>query len=244
MKVPTKTNVAALVLLVLLVPAAFAAKKDVAGRVVDAGSFGIFVGGKRVATEKFEIQQGGVVSSAKAELRADDGSKVEQKAELRLMGNGNLVHYEWSDTISKSQATVDPSGEFLIERSINGETQKKSEQPFVMPLSSVILDDYFFSQRQVLLWRYLASQCGPTVPGTGCKTSPLQYGVVIPHQQTSSMVTVEYQGLDKTEVRGTAQDLYRFRIRADDVDWLLWMDKQYKVQRISIKSQNVEVVRD
>ena len=76
--------------LVLVAPGMGAGKKDKpekTGEIVDSGSFGVFVGGKRVATEKFQIEkrEDGNVSSS--ELTVDDGNqKFSQTAQLKLAG--------------------------------------------------------------------------------------------------------------------------------------------------------------
>jgi len=37
--------------------------------------------------------------------------------------------------------------------------EKEHEQPYLLPLSTTILDDYFFIDREILAWRFLASAC-------------------------------------------------------------------------------------
>ena len=73
-------------------------KHPAVGKVVDSGSFGVFVNGKRVATEKFEISQMADGSVARSELSAGDGTgKAQQKSELLLTPSGDLRHYSWNE---------------------------------------------------------------------------------------------------------------------------------------------------
>ena len=59
----------------------------------------------------------------------------------------------------KAQATVTPSNDFLMERSTRKPDEKPEEQPFLLPASTSIIDDYFFIHREVLVWRSLATAC-------------------------------------------------------------------------------------
>src|SRR5437588_161279 len=85
---------------------AFAAKVPSA-QVVDSGSFGVYVDGKRVATESFKVEQRGTGSVAKSELKAQDGST--QRSEMELSAQGDIVHYGWQAIQpGKAMVTVDP----------------------------------------------------------------------------------------------------------------------------------------
>jgi hypothetical protein len=224
---------------------AFAGKKtktESAGNVVDAGTFGVFVKGKRVASEKFEIQQTPEMSVAKAELKLSDGGGS-QTAELHLAPNGNLIRYEWNES-GKGEAIVEPKDEFLVEHVTLSDTQKKAEQPFILPASTLILDDGFFSQRELLLWRYLASQCKPKPGEPGCSLASQNYGVIVPRQQTSMQITVEYKGSQKVSIRGTDLELQRFELHTEGYDWTVWIDASYKIQKIVIDAENTEIYRD
>jgi hypothetical protein len=211
-------------------------------RVVDSGTFAVYVKGKRIAQEKFEITQSSELSVAKAELQLEEG-KNPQVAELRMLPNGNLQRYTWSEK-DQGQAVVEPKDEFLVEKLTLKAPNKSAEQPFLMPTSTLILDDYFFSHRQILLWRYLASQC-VTKPGDqGCQLPPTQFGVIIPREQTSAQVTVEYSGRQKISFRGSDRDMARFEMKMDGNEWTLWVDDSYKIQKIAIAGQEAEVYRE
>ena len=216
-------------------------------KVVDSGSFGIFVKGQRVGTEKFEIAQQGDGNITRAELKVEDGaSKAVQKTELELNGAGELRHYSWNEVSpGKAQATVDPDQQFLMERIVPSPSDKPVEQPFVLPSSTAILDDYFFSQRELLTWRYLGSNCAQNMSGqTECKLAKAQFGALIPRQRVSMLVTVEFVGKEKVTIRGQQYDLNRFNLQGDGIDWAMWFDNTHKLQRVVIASDYTEVVRD
>lgn len=242
MRLPNKSACAASVLLAVLasLSVSYAAKKN--SDVVDAGVFGIYINGKRVASEKFEITQTPTASIAKAELKLDQ-SKNPQTAELQLSPAGNLIRYQWNEK-DQGSAVVEPKDEFLVEHVNLVTPAKTAEQPFILPTSTLILDDYFFSQRQILLWRYLATQCKMKVGDTSCSLAPAQFGVIVPRQQSAMQVNVEYKGPQKVNIKGADQDLRRFELHADGNDWIVWMDDSYKIQKIEIAADNTEVFRD
>src|SRR5262245_8161517 len=73
--------------------------------------------------------------------------------------NGDSLPYNWrSIQPQKEENTVEPGDQLLTEHLVPAD-QKKIDLPHILPPSTVILDDNFFSQREVLLWRYLATGC-------------------------------------------------------------------------------------
>ncbi len=217
-------------------------KTPASDKVIDSGTFGIYSQGKRIASEKFEIVQTPDMSVAKSELRLEE-TKTPQKAEMQIASNGNLIRYTWDES-GKGTAVVEPKDEFLVEHVTLTENNKKAEQPFVLPVSTMVLDDGFFSQRELLIWRYLATHCEVKAGQQGCALQPEQYGVIVPRQQTSMQVTVEYKGSQKVNIKGVDMDLQRFQLSGESFNWTVWIDSAYKIQKIAIDENNTEVYRD
>lgn len=245
-----KSALLAFVLVVATVAAPAADKKvpaGKAGKMVDSGSFGIYLGGRRIGTEKFEIEQLADGNVTRSEVTVEDGTiKAQQKSELEMDGAAQLRRYSWSEVSpGKAQATVVPDGQLLRESLVTAVGEKPIEQPYILPSSTVILDDYFFAQRQLLAWRYLASGCQPGVSGqTECKLVPTRYPAVIPRQRTSVLVSIEYVGKEKVRIRGEERELNRFNLSAEGMDWAMWLDDSNKLLRIVIAADSTEVVRD
>lgn len=212
-----------------------------APKVVDEGTFSVSVNGARVLTETFSIKQNAQGSVTKSEVRVS--GKPTQNSEMTMGANGNLVRYEWNELEgTKGKNVVEPSNDFLVEHyAMPG--GKVGDQPFLMPASSVILEDAFFSHRELLLWRYFGASCGKA-DGKGCEFAKAQYGVVIPRQRISSMVSVEYVGPERMNVKGAEKDLTKFRITTEGPDWFAWVDENFKVQKISVPEDGTEVTRD
>jgi len=223
-------------------------KKDQAksAHTIDSGSFGIFVKGQRVAAETFDIQQQNNTSSIKSQLKQVAGSDpVTQKSDLQITSSGELISYNWSQS-SGGSLTVLPNNEFLIEKITTPTSSKPAEQPFLMPNTSVILDNNFFIHREVLIWRYLATNCKPENGSMKCKQEPGEFGVLVPQDRSSVRVRLELVGEEKVTIHGTERNLLRLNLKSDAFEWALWVDDrdQFKLMRVAIPADNTEVVRD
>jgi hypothetical protein len=246
-----QTRKGALVLFCLLVSAAsFASGKDdkVPGvQMVDSGSFGVFINGKRVATETFSIRQNGNDSTITSEFKSEAGlEKALQTSDWEMSSSGALHKYEWKEiSPGQSQAVVAPNQDFLIERFKSNPQEKDQEQPFLLPASSSLLDDYFFVHREVLAWKFLASSCKQDKGELQCPLKQrVQFGALNPHSRSSMSVGVEFAGREKITIRGVEHELNRLNFKIESGEWALWLDDQFKLQRIEIAADNTEVVRD
>jgi hypothetical protein len=222
-------------------------KKDAAGQMVDSGSLGIFMNGHRIATETFSIQQDTKGSVVTSQFKTEEGvDKAAQSSELQLTPTGEIRKYEWKElSPGKAQATVAPSNDYLMEHISGGPNEKPEDQPFLLPASTSVLDDYFFIHREVLVWRYLATACKQEKGAVQCPANQkTQFGAMNPHQRTSLPLSVEFSGRDKISIRGTERELNKFILRAEGGDWTMWVDDQFKLQRILVASDNTEVIRD
>ena len=212
---------------------------------VDSGSFGVFIKGQRVATETFSVEQQNGISDIKAQLKQPDASSADQKSELRVTSGGELLRYEWSND-SGGSLTVMPNNDFLIEKITSSATAKPAEQPFLMPSTSVILDNNNFVQREVLIWRYLAADCKSEGGALKCQQGPVEFGCLVPQDRTSVRVRAELVGKEKVAIRGAERELLRINLTGEGFEWALWVDAQdqFKLIRVAIPADNTEVVRD
>jgi hypothetical protein len=213
------------------------------GNMVDSGSFGVFIKGQRVMTEKFTVQQENGTSTVKSRLQDAGGSNSLQSSELEMTDKGELIRYNWSDT--SSSLMVAPKNDFLIEKITTG-TSKPVERPFLMPNMSVILDNNFFVHREVLAWRYLATNCHSEGSNLKCQQGPMEFGVLVPQDQASIRIRIELAGREKATIHGTERDLLRLNLKGESFAWTLWVDEkdQFKLVRVEIPDDNTEVVRD
>lgn len=232
--------------------------------VADSGSFGIYLNGKRIGTETFNItetlngERRPEYSTATSEIKFDDGHfKAAQTAEMQISARGELRSYSWHATIpQKEESSVEPKDQLLVEHIIPAD-QKKVDVPHMLPLSTVILDDNFFSQREILLWWYLASGCKRENNDLMCGTG--KFLILVPRQHVSGNATLELVGQDKVMIKGAERELNKIKLEtngpqstwfsdqgreSDATQWVLWADDQYKILKMTVAGSNIEVVRD
>ncbi len=219
-------------------------QKPPANQTVDSGSFGVFIKGKRVATETFSIEQQNGGSVIKSQLKEAGGDSVSQKSDLAISSTGELLRYEWSQS-SGGSLSVFPENDFLKEVITTASSTKPAEQPFLMPASSPVLDNNFFIHREVLAWKYLAvAPCNDENGHRHC--DPSDFGVLVPQDRTSMPVRVALVGKEKVTIRGTERELLRLNLHGDQFDWALWLDEKdhFKLIRVEIPADNTVVERD
>jgi hypothetical protein len=224
-------------------------KKDQAkpapNQMVDSGSFGVFVKGQRVVTETFSVQMNDGISSVRSQLKEIAGpAAAGQKSDLKMTTSGELVSYTWTD--GNGSLTVTPNNEFLLEKITASPSAKAAEQPFLMPNTSAILDNNFFVHREVLAWRYLATNCHPEAGAQKCQKDSADFGVLVPQDRTSLRLRMELVGREKVMVHGTERELLRLNLKGESFTWALWVDEndKFKLMRVLIADDNTEVVRD
>jgi len=233
--------------LCLLAIAATVAGKPT-GQMVDSGSFGIYVNGQRVATERFSVQQTSTGSMVDAQLLEEGASeKASQSSSMQLTAQGELVRYEWHEiSPEKTDLELVPNDQFLIEKVTVKPGDKPIEQPFLLPSSTVVLDNNFFVHRELLAWRYLVQNCKHNSGKFECVSGPISFGVVVPQDRASMRVSLEPVGKEKIRVAGKERELARFDLKFEQTSWALWLDDQdhFKIVKIAVASDKTEVVRD
>src|SRR5262249_45763854 len=164
------------------------------GQMVDSGSFGVYNRGERVATETFSIQQGPEGSVISSQFKSTQGARnAEQSSELALTSSGELRSYEWKEVATETMAaTISPNDAFLVERYAASPQDKQQTQNFLLPPSTSILDDYFFVQREVLAWKYLATACKHDRGPVECPKQKVPFGTLNPHARASASVSIEF----------------------------------------------------
>jgi hypothetical protein len=225
----------------------WATAKEAEGQKVDSGTFGIFINGRRVGTEKFSISQNQNGSSVQSEFRTENtADAAAQSSDLELTTGGEIRRYEWKElSPGKGAATILPNDQFLTQKWTAGGQDKDHEQEYLLPASTSILDDYFFVHREVLAWKFLFSVCKQDKGQVQCPVKQrAQFGTLNPRQRASAPISLEFVGSDKVTVRGSEQELYRVELKGEMGTWVMWFDSQFKLQRISVPGENTDVTRD
>jgi hypothetical protein len=218
--------------------------KPAPNKTIDSGTFGIFIKGQRVASETFHIEQQEGTTIIKSQLKEASGGDSSQKSDMEISATSELLRYEWSQS-SGGSLSVFPDNEFLKEKISAPGAAKPTEQAFLMPGASPILDNNFFVHREVLAWKYLAiAPCKDENGQRHCE--PADFGVLVPQDRSSTTVRMALVGKEKVMIRGTERELLRLSLRGDGFEWALWLDDhdQFKLIKIAIPADNTEVVRD
>ncbi len=223
--------------------------KEHEGQKVDSGSFGVFQNGHRVGTETFSIYQTASGSVIDSEFKTENSPTPDlQTSELQLTAKGDIQRYEWKELSPDiAESVVFPNDDFLTQKWNTGPGTKEHVQPYLLPVSTSILDDYFFVHREVLAWRFLAAACKQEKGLVQCPPKQrTQFGTMNPHQHSSMALSAEFIGLEKVSLKSGEQELIKLEFKTDAGTWQLWLDghDQFKVMRMSVVGENTEVDRD
>jgi hypothetical protein len=223
-------------------------QKELPGKKVDSGSFGVFIGGRRIGTETFSISQNANGSIIHSEFKTEgsDTPAATQSSEMQLTASGEIRRYDWKEVSpGKGQASIVPNDEFLSAKWSESPQEKPREQAFLLPSSTSILDDYFFIHREVLAWKFLASSCKQESGQVKCPLKQrTQFGTLNLRQRASASVSMQFAGREKITLRGSEQELIKLELKSETGDWDLWLNDQLMLQRIAIPAEKTEVVRD
>jgi hypothetical protein len=217
------------------------------GTVVDSGSFGVFMGTHRVGTETFSIYQNNGGSVVESEFKTQgDKKESAQESEMHLTANGEIKRYDWRElSPGTASFSVIPNDQFLTQKWKMGPDDKEHEQPYLLSLSTSILDDYSFVQREVLAWKFLGAACKQDKGQVQCPVKQrAKFPTMNPHEHSSAPATMEYLGREKLTLNGTERDLNKLELKGESGTWLLWLDDHFKLQRILIEDANTQVIRD
>jgi hypothetical protein len=235
------------VLLTFSVVAAGGAKekeKDADAKKVDSGSFGVFVKGRRAGTETFSVSQNANGSVVRSEFKAEGAAgQAVLSSELQMTAGGEIRRYEWKEqNPGKATSYVIPNEQFVTQKWSTGPEDKEHEQPYLLPTSTSILDDYFFVHREVLAWKYLGGACTREKEGLRCPKA--QFGTMNPSQHSSAPASMSYLGRDKVKIKDTERELNKLELKSETGSWLIWLDNDFKMMLISIPAESTEIIRD
>ncbi len=203
----------------------------------DEGVFILSVAGQPVGTEKFNIRasKDKVEADAQIEFRVErEGKTYSFRTSPKLTLDGNLTPqtYTWQQKGSQSsRLEVDfrTAPVRVKYRTVGGDEDIRD---FDLPRDVVVLDDNVIHHYQLVVDRYRRAGKGKQA-----------FRAFIPQQALPGVVTVEEVG---QETPGTAPDAPKLRhlmLTTDLARIDLWVDKKYRLQRVSIPTAMFEAVR-
>jgi hypothetical protein len=223
-------------------------KQSATSSVVDSGSFGILVSGRRAATETFKIEQRSSGNSISSELKYASGeATITQNAEMEFTAGGDLKKYSWKEnSATKATLSVEPQSDgYIITRSQDSTMSEPKDTQHPLAASTAILDDNLYSQLQIIVWKYLAISCASSsASNAGCPTAPYKMPVFNPHIRESTLVTLAYKGAMKMKLNGVQGEYHLLEMEAENGKWQIYLNHDKKLVRVLIPSENIEVLRD
>lgn len=230
-------------------PAPKEKEKEHDGKKIDSGSFGIYQNGHRVGTETFSIYETNSGSVIDSEFKTENApTQAVQSSVMQLNAKGEIRRYEWKElSPGSAESVVIPNDDFLTQKWRLAAGEKEHEKPYLLPLSTSILDDYFFIHRELLAWKFMSMVCKQDKGVMQCQPKQRSdFGTMNPHQQSSAPLSAEFIGRDKVTLKNGPQDLLKLELRNDAGVWQVWLDDhdQFKVQRIAVIGDNTIVDRD
>ena len=129
---------------------------------------------------------------------------------------GTSAATNWKE-MSPEQASsvVVPNDQFLSQKWNSGPQTKDQEQPYLLPTSTSILDDYFFVHREILVWKFLAASCKQE-KWTGAVPSETKSAVRHLGSAPARLVrplSAEYLGREKSPLKATSRNSTRSNSR-------------------------------
>ena len=200
--------------------------------VADKGKFAIQVDGKTVAHEEFEIVPAGAGWTAKGttELKVPGTTPSSVTGTLTLQPDGAPISYEWVSQGEKTNGAhiLFANGVAKVTLEMQGARPFEQDMSFNTPLVA-ILDNNLYHQYAVLARLYDWQKRGP-------QTFP----VLIPQELTPGSINVEATG--QTTVAGKTYE--GLRATTSDIEVLLYLDKDHRLDRLEVASAKVAVIRE
>jgi len=202
----------------------------------DQGVFQLFLAGRRIGSEKFEIQSTADQTSAKAEteFQIEKGQKpVLIKTSSSLVLNAQLapLTYSWSmksPQASSLEADFRSKPAKLRYRTVTGEAD---ERDFSLLPDIVLIDTNAFHHFELLAARYRLTSGGKQV-----------FRAFVPQDALPGELSVEGKGKEK--IRGQSEELLHLVVTTDLAQIDLWLDDQRHLQRVLIGAAQLEAVRE
>jgi hypothetical protein len=198
----------------------------------DKGKFTIQVAGQTVARESFEIAPAGAgwVAKGTTEIKVPQTPPSTVTGTLTLQADGSPISYDWTAQAEKTNGAhiLFANGIAKVTLEMQGARPFEQDMSFNTPLVA-ILDNNLYHQYAVLARLYDWQKRGP-------QTFP----VLIPQELTPGSITVESTG--PAALGG--KDYEALRATTSDLEVLLYLDKDHRLQRLEVPSAKVSILRE
>ena len=198
----------------------------------DKGKFTIQVDGQTVAHEEFEIAPAGAgwVAKGTTEIKVPQTTPSTVTGTLTLQSDGTPISYEWTSQAEKTNGAhiLFANGIAKVTLEMQGARPFEQDMSFNTPLVA-ILDNNLYHQYAILARLYDWQKRGQ-------QTFP----VLIPQELTPGSITVEATG----EASVAGKNYEGLRATTSDLEVLLYLNKEHRLERVEVPSAKVSIVRE
>jgi hypothetical protein len=198
----------------------------------DKGKFTIQLDGKSVGHEEFELAQdgGGWTAHSTTDIAPPEAGSARVSGTLTMQPDGAPISYQWQSQAEKTNGAriLFANGVAKITLQMQGAHPFEQDMSFGSPMIAV-LDNNLYYQYAVLARIYDWTK-------GGAQTLP----VLIPQELTPGSITVESTG--SVTAKGKTYD--GLRVATSDLEVMLYLDKNHRLERLEVPAAKVSVIRD
>lgn len=203
----------------------------------DEGEFRIYIGGKEIGNEKFAITSSEKSAASTSLLKfrnpAQSHERIELETKLEMNGQYVPLRYELKSDVDGQKGTI--VGSFAPNQAIfeylSGPVTRKSG--LVVGDRFTILDTNIF-HHFIFLTRLFDYDS---------KEKVQTFEVAIPQEPDSGFLKISQLRPEKITVRGKKTEARHLQADSGTLVMDLWVDAQHVLQKIAVKSKEIEVVR-
>ena len=203
----------------------------------DRGSFVFTIAGQQIGTETFEVrtQKGRVEATGKIDLRVvQEGKTLDFKTTAKLTLTSDLVPrtYEWDQKgpqSSRLEVDLRSAPATARYRTVAGGNDVRE---FDLPRNVIILDSNVIHHFELALMRFRRAG--------GSKQT---FAAFVPQQALPGTLSIEEGGEDSVDIDGKTKKLRHLVLTTENAQIDLWADGQDRLQKLSIPTARLEVIR-
>jgi len=203
----------------------------------DRGTFVLSLAGQPVGTETFDIrsERDRIEAGAEIELRIEREGKVHNfrtSPKLNLDGELRPRSYSWSQKGAQSSRLEVDFRSTPARASYKTVDGQDDVRDFELPKDIVVLDDNVIHHYQLIVARFRKA-------GGQNQSFP----AFVPQEALPGMVSVEEMGEEKLDLGRGPEALRHLVISTELARIELWVDKEDRLQRVSIPAAQLEAIR-
>jgi hypothetical protein len=201
------------------------------------GEFVIFFGAREIGSEKFAIQSAAesAMSTSVLEFRnpADAGQRVRMETKLEMDGNYVPRSYILKTDVNGMKGSITASfapNQVMFDFEGNATSRRSG---LLLPNRYTLLDSNIYHHFIFLVRRF----------DFDSKEKAQRFQVLVPQEEDSGILKISELRRAEMEVRGKKREMRVLQADSDALQLQLWVDKEGALQKISVPSKGLEVVR-